>query len=337
MTNVSTAPEAIEPEQLSAADSPAEELQEYVDSRHATVRLDKASSVLQGVKLLGLASRNGRQYRETALRKAIHLYEGAKVNVNHPAGDPLSPRDYRDRIGVIRGVKHRPGEGLFGALHFNPKHPLAEQLVWDAEHAPENVGFSHNVMARTVRKGQAVVVESIEKVRSVDLVADPATTSDLFEQAESTASQQGRTNTDWDRLTLHELQLHRPDLFAELAEAHQAELAEKQQQIDHLSEREATAIRERRITELLIEHDLPLPRTADPSAALLTSKAFLESLVAAPDDETLQRLVSDRAEALQEASKQRSPVVAREQNLLATQQASLPVDAEAFVAAISRR
>ena len=45
--------------------------------------------------------------------------------------------------------------------------------MWDAEHAPENVGFSHNVEARVGRRGERVVVEAITRVQSVDLVADP--------------------------------------------------------------------------------------------------------------------------------------------------------------------
>jgi hypothetical protein len=133
------------------------------------------------VKILGLKSRNGRSYLPAALREAAALYENAKVNVNHPKGHPAAPRDYQDRLGQIRGVELRADEGLFGDLHFNPKHGLAEQLVWDAEHAPENVGFSHNVEARTVRRGDDVVVEAITRVQSVDLVADPATTRGLFE------------------------------------------------------------------------------------------------------------------------------------------------------------
>ena len=139
--------------------------------------------MIRGVKVLGLESRNGRTYLPEALAQAARLYEDAKVNVNHPKGNPAAPRDYQDRIGTIRGVVMRPGEGLFGDFHFNPKHALAEQLIWDAEHAPENVGFSHNVEARTVRRGDRVVVEAITRVQSVDLVADPATTRGLFESA----------------------------------------------------------------------------------------------------------------------------------------------------------
>lgn len=164
-------------------------LQEFCDSRGVAMRVDADAGVIHGVKVLGLESRNGRSYLPEALSEAARLYEDAKVNVNHPKGNPAGPRDYQDRIGTIRSVALRAGEGLFAEFHFNPKHALAEQLIWDAEHAPENVGFSHNVEARLGRRDGRVVVEEITRVQSVDLVADPATTRGLFESAESSAAE----------------------------------------------------------------------------------------------------------------------------------------------------
>ena len=120
-------------------------LQEFCDSRGVSMRVDRQAGVIRGVKVLGLESRNGRTYLPEVLAQAARLYEDAKVNVNHPKGNPGGLRDYQDRIGTIRHVTVQPGEGLFGDFYFNPKHALAEQLTWDAEHAPENVGFSHNV------------------------------------------------------------------------------------------------------------------------------------------------------------------------------------------------
>jgi hypothetical protein len=194
-----------------------ETLQEYADARGAALRVDRAGAVIHGVKILGLESRNGRAYLPDALAAAAGLYEGVKVNVNHPKGGPLAPRDYQDRIGVIRNVAQRPAEGLFGDFHFNPKHALAEQLLWDAEHAAENVGFSHNVQARTARSGEKTVVEAILKVQSVDLVADPATTRSLFESADGAGLLEG--------LSLETLRRERPDLVAELLAEQAEELA----------------------------------------------------------------------------------------------------------------
>lgn len=163
----------------------SDHLQEYVDSRGAPMRVDRAAAVIRGVKILGLESRNARSYLPAAMAAAATLYEGIKVNVNHAKPRAGEPRDYQDRIGLLRGVTMREGAGLFGDLHYNPKHALAEQLLWDAEHASENVGLSHNVLARTSRRGEQLVVEAIERVESVDLVADPATTRSLFESTHS--------------------------------------------------------------------------------------------------------------------------------------------------------
>ncbi|HYO25876.1 MAG TPA: hypothetical protein VEQ85_13115 [Lacipirellulaceae bacterium] len=218
-----------------------EPIQEYADSRGVTLRVDRPSGVLRGVKLIGLESQNRRRYRAEALAAAVGLYEGAKVNVNHPQQGPLSPRDYRDRLGVIRQVVFRPGEGLFGNLHFNPKHALAEQLVWDAENNPSNVGFSHNVLARLSRDGEQTVVEAITHVQSVDLVADPAATHGLFEQeeqeeqgrgtGESAASAPESPSADFAALTLEALLMHRPDLLETHAASATAALREELQSI----------------------------------------------------------------------------------------------------------
>jgi hypothetical protein len=206
-------------------------LQEYADSRGVTLRVDRAAGVLRGIKLIGLESQNGRRYRPDALAAAVSLYEGAKVNVNHPQNGPLAPRDYRDRLGVVRQVEFRPGEGLFANLHFNPKHALAEQLSWDAENNPRNVGFSHNVLARLGREAEQTVVEAITHVQSVDLVADPAATQGLFEETSATTPEASRVVPDpgaeptpgaeparpaepeFAALTLESLLMHRPDLL----------------------------------------------------------------------------------------------------------------------------
>jgi hypothetical protein len=216
-----------------------ETLQEYCDSRGVPMRVDAAAGVIRGVKVLGLTSRNGRTYLPAALTEAASLYEEAKVNVNHPKGNPAGPRDYQDRIGTIRGVVMQPGEGLFADFHFNPKHAVAEQLVWDAEHAPENVGFSHNVEARLARRDGRVVVEAITRVQSVDLVADPATTRGLFE----TAAQAGETPAPQvvsvRPPTLDDLKRDYPELVAAIREEQAAELGRLREEVERLTALEA--------------------------------------------------------------------------------------------------
>jgi hypothetical protein len=159
-------------------------LQEYADSRGVALKVDRERGVIRGVKLLGTESAKGRSYPLDVLRRAAPKYEGVRVNVDHV--DPGARRSYRDRLGTIRNVVVRQ-EGLFGDFHYNPKHALAEQLAWDAEHAPQNVGFSHDARGPSKLKGGKVVVESIDQVLSVDLVANPATSGGLYEDTSGAA------------------------------------------------------------------------------------------------------------------------------------------------------
>lgn len=159
-----------------------ENLYETVLTAGNTVRIDREAGVIYGVKIIGCESKNGRHYPNETLQQAIPLYENSKVNLDH-ANEPNKSRSYHDRFGLIRNVHLRENEGLFADFWFNPKHSIAEQLLWDAEHAPDNVGFSHNVEAVVKRQHPSALVEKIVAVRSVDLVADPATTQGLFESA----------------------------------------------------------------------------------------------------------------------------------------------------------
>jgi hypothetical protein len=293
----------------------SELLQEYVDSSRQQLRVDRSSGVIRGVKLLGLVSRNGRRYRENALIQAVALYEGAKVNINHPKGHPLSPRDYQDRLGVVRGVAFRSGEGLFGDLHFNPKHALSEQLVWDAEHAPQNVGMSHNVLARTIKSGDETIVEAITKVQSIDLVADPATTSGLYEHTQAQESRvEGRgpengpsdppldaRTSALDQLTLEQLRLHRPDLICEIENACETQLQQVRTRLDGMIARDQAARRRERILQLLAEYDLPLPTTRGGDDSQLVSPRFIETLMQADHEQAVRQLIAERAELIRAA------------------------------------
>lgn len=147
-------------------------------------RVDRVAGIIRGVKILGRISRNGRTYTAEALRNAAGLYEGKVVNVDH-LRNSTDRRSYQDRIGRLQNIAARE-DGLYGDLHYNPKHALAEQLVWDAEHSPGNVGLSHDAVGKTVHRDGRDVVEQIESVRSVDLVADPASTAGLFEGIDPT-------------------------------------------------------------------------------------------------------------------------------------------------------
>jgi hypothetical protein len=270
----------------------ADLLQEFCDSRGRALRVDRGGGVIRGIKVLGLHSRNNREYKPEALARAVGLYEGAKVNVNHPKGHPLAPRDYQERIGVIRSVQHTPGEGLFADFHFNPKHYLSEQLVWDAEHAPENVGFSHNVQANTSRRGETIVVEEILRVQSVDLVADPATTRGLFESTGGIARAQAQSSQS-------DEPVQSPAAIEEESHADQAaEIVRLRQELETLRAKQAIQERRSVIERLLAEHRLPLPKPNDSTANVIVGEEFFQSLLAAPDETVVRTLIQERAKLI---------------------------------------
>ncbi len=308
------------------ADTKTENLQEFVDSRGIRLAVDAEKGIIKGVKILGLESRNGRTYLKETVARAMSLYEGRPVNINHPQGDPASPRDYRDRIGQIRNVRIEQGDGgLRADLHYNPKHALAEQLAWDAEHAPENVGFSHNVRAKTRRASGQVIVEDISAVQSVDLVTAPATTRGLFEENTSTTTptKEG-PDVDWKEITHEELAAKRSDLVeaigaAALADqtdasevtrlkADNAKLASDAKTKDTKLAEQTTRIDEYEVKEkLAVEEATKIKATAEKTKAIqeeldeaklpesMVTDVFRRSLMEAADADARKALLEDRA------------------------------------------
>jgi hypothetical protein len=149
----------------------------------AAMEVDRDEGIIRGVKILGLVSDNNRKYMPEAVRKAKSLYEGIKVNINHPA-ESGDVRNAEDRFGKLINVKYVEGEGLYGDLMFLKSHPMAERICEAAERNDMNdtFGLSHNAQGDGQEDDDGCfVVNSIVEVRHVDLVADPATTKSLRE------------------------------------------------------------------------------------------------------------------------------------------------------------
>lgn len=264
-----------------------ENVLEFFDFSSPQRKIDKENGVVSGVKILGVKSRNNRVYPLETLRDAAPLYENAKVNVNHPDGSPNASRKYQDRVGSIRNVTLQKS-GLYGDFHFNPKHPLAEQMLWDAERAPENFGFSHNVEAVVRLENGAQIVDKIVRVRSVDLVADPATTSGLFESERATSA-----TTQVNAISANvAFRNDTPDATPD------ATFAARLQTLE--SERDA-ATQRFEIARFLLEK---LADEEDPAVRLaLGAPTFLEFALESRDVASAQRLIVGQLTIVQEAIK----------------------------------
>ena len=141
------------------------------------LKVDRDAGVIRGVKILGHVSANGREYSKAAVTKARGLYEGMRVNVDHPkkAGES---RGLGDRFGRLVNVREQ-GDGLYGDLEYIRSHPLAEMTAEAAERMPEQLGLSHNAEGRTVTRGGKVLVEEITRV-SVEILGGVPDSVDII-------------------------------------------------------------------------------------------------------------------------------------------------------------
>lgn len=153
---------------------------EDVMMSHVADRIDEANHVVKRVKVVGLESKNRRRYKLEAIRAAAPMYEEADVFLDHVA-NPAKPRGDKvgDRFGVLRNFVVE-SDGGYADLHYNPHHPRAAQTIYEVKSIPNKIGLSHHADISTSGSNPEVV-ESIDRVYSVDLVTRPATTKGVFE------------------------------------------------------------------------------------------------------------------------------------------------------------
>lgn len=143
--------------------------------------VDAEAGVLRGVKLLGMESRNNRRYKREGMQKAASLYEGIKIYVDHPTpGEIGNDRRIKDWAGVITQARFE-SNGIYGDIKLRKESEHFRGILEAATEFPKAIGFSHVADGDSKFEGKTEIVESIEKVFSVDLVADPATTQGFFE------------------------------------------------------------------------------------------------------------------------------------------------------------
>lgn len=147
----------------------------------SALKVDRENGVIHGVKILGKESKNGRVYSASAIEQAAKAYEGLGVNVNHPdKREHDVDRPVQDGYGWLESVEVK-SDGVYGDLHYLKAHQQADVIAEAAERNPRRFGLSHNAEGRMVRKDGRNVVESIERMHSVDIVQSPATNQGLFE------------------------------------------------------------------------------------------------------------------------------------------------------------
>ncbi|HEY1191545.1 MAG TPA: hypothetical protein VGE74_28190 [Gemmata sp.] len=136
----------------------------------AGARVDREAGVIRDVVLCGFESANGRDYPANVLREAVKKYEGRPVNYDHAREGTVARRG-----GWVANVRAGADGRPRGDIHLLKSHPYYAPVMEAAERRPDLFGMSHVAMCRTSSKGGREAVEAIERVESIDIVADPAT------------------------------------------------------------------------------------------------------------------------------------------------------------------
>lgn len=146
----------------------------------ASDSIDSANSIVKGAKLLGFTSQNGVDYSKEAIERDYLLYADKPVYIEH---EDDKGRKYRSLFGcVLKEGLQVKSDGLYGDIKYNPKHQEAEAFVWNVQNLSQHFGLSHDGYGSGhIVEGRKKVTKLL-KVKSVDIVARPATTFGLFEE-----------------------------------------------------------------------------------------------------------------------------------------------------------
>ena len=256
-----------------------ESLREYVAASAGAVR----DGVIHGVSVIREKSANGFRYTREALRAAVPLFEGAKVYANHADG---IRRDVRDTIGILRAARYE--EDAQGAVVRADLHVFESVAAWlleAAEKAPDALGLSINGRGRARKRYGEEVVEEITAIRSVDIVAEPATVSGLFEEKRKDEERK----MDLEK-RVKDLEEQVRTLEADIAKREEAMKALKEEN-DEFKAKAALAEKKAKVDAVIKEAKLPEEAVTD---------VFRESLLEA-DEERMKKLIEDRVEMVKKA------------------------------------
>lgn len=265
---------------------------------------DSEQPVIRNVVLLGAESKNKRRYTEKCMKAAVGLYENVQAFVNHPtkSEEQDGMRDVRNMAGKFHNVRF---ESMKIRADFKglPDDPAAKKFISIAHNMPEIAGLSQNASGKVRREGGIEIVESIEKVLSVDLVANPATTKGMYENHDHT----GESKMDYADVTMIGLKEGRKDLVEKLIAEGKASRGDEikklkeentalENKLDEVQVAEALRTKEAAIDKILAESKLPTEAKTD-----IFRKTLLNVVEVAEGEkleDKVEELIDDRMTAV---------------------------------------
>jgi len=158
-----------------------ENIKTEFDGCFREITVDDTGKIIRNAALAGLVSRNHRRYTKEALSGGASRYNGVRVYIDHPSKEDERQgwRSVRDLAGQIENARF-DGSKVRGDIKLlnNDGGKLTYEI---ATNMPNIAGMSHNAFGKYHRENGEEVIESIERVVSVDVVIEPATNDGFFE------------------------------------------------------------------------------------------------------------------------------------------------------------
>ena len=137
--------------------------------------MDNSKTLYPNLVLVGTKSANGRYYPAEVLKSATEsgLYDGVPVFLDHD-------EKIQALVGqVVKAYWDAEKKCVRGDIRIFPSSPFADVVRYVFSNLGDSFGFSHVVEADVEEGEDPEIVKKIHRVRSVDLVVDPATTKGL--------------------------------------------------------------------------------------------------------------------------------------------------------------
>lgn len=272
------------------------------------LKIDKEARMIRGIALVNSKAQNGRRfYSADVLNSSTNLFEGVRSFLDHPAKrdddtDTDSPRAVNELLGKIVNVKSentgKDTARLRADLQVFPKQ--GDWIFETAEQFPDMVGMSINAWGKLKRSDGKEIVESIDRVDSVDLVTDMGATVSIFESQQKAIETQKQEEEKAIMDRIKELETELAALNEKIQGLEKDNSALKEEKEKLIQERDGKE-KEIQITKILDEQEIPKgARTEE----------ILEAIRALEGEEKIKKFVS----TLKKISKEESEIPEQEEN-----------------------
>lgn len=258
--------------------------------------------LIQGVLLCGNKSKNGYDIPPVAFgseQRVKDLYDNTPVYFNHIAGNVRHPlaRDCAGVCGVVRNARLINGRPYGDIEPYDSEQGRHLRNVIRSQ--PKNYGLSHIARYRFEKNKKSVA--AIEEVFSVDVVLNPATTKSFRESKQSMeefeifkeqiAELKASVKGSEEKLTAVTQECEKlRESVKSLDEANVLLKSEKEELEKELGAFRAEKEKAEKLASIKTQcEEAKLPATA-------VTELFLESLLIAPSQESVDALIKERAE-----------------------------------------